>query len=318
MFFGPHLLEADDGRCRQTWRVADEGRQHFLEVAGRDSLQVEDRDQHLKALRSPRISRQDRGRVSDALAIARYTVAHPRLANRDKADAGHDLALWKMAMAYHALMARLGLEVRILCEKLSNLRLDRLGQQRTRAAAQDLCQGVGEDPWLGELDDVTVGHGVSLLHWRSGGVEHHHDTPPYPVSPSPTSGHSSGKCKRVRCGRDRTDRARGEGGQRARDLDRMVPQPEVRSDADWARSRTAVAVAVCRHAGCGVGRRVARDPARPGRIQGNADQDRSKGCAWHRPADAARLVPCGALQIAPSAGSPSAAGSPQAAADQEP
>src|SRR5262252_7567783 len=191
MFFGPHLLEADDGRCRQTWRVADEGRQHFLEVAGRDSLQVEDRDQHLKALRSPRISRQDRGRVSDALAIARYTVAHPRLANRDRADAGHDLALGKMAMAYHALMARLGLEIRMLCEKLSNLRLDRLGQQRTRAAAQDLCQGVGEDPWLGELDDVTVGHGVSLLHWRSGGVEHHHDTPPYPVSPSPTSGHSS-------------------------------------------------------------------------------------------------------------------------------
>jgi hypothetical protein len=27
--------------------------------------------------------------------------------------------------------------------------------------------------------------------WRSGGVEHHHDTPPYLVKPSPTSGHSS-------------------------------------------------------------------------------------------------------------------------------
>src|SRR6516165_9505492 len=109
----------------------------------------------------------------------------------DRADAGHDVALWKMAMTHHALMARLGLEIRMLCEKLSNLRLDRLSQQRTRAAAQDLCQGVGEDPWLGELDDVIVGHGVSLLHWRSGGVEHHHDTPPYPVSPSPTSGHNS-------------------------------------------------------------------------------------------------------------------------------
>src|SRR6516165_7820088 len=191
MFFGPHLLEADDGRCRQTWRVADEGRQHFLEVAGRDSLQVEDGDQHLKALRSPRVSRQNRWRVSDALAFARCTVAHPRLANGDRADAGHDVALWKMAMTHHVLMARLGLEIRMLCEKLSNLRLDRLSQQRTRAAAQDLCQGVGEDPWLGELDDVIVGHGVSLLHWRSGGVEHHHDTPPYPVSPSPTSGHNS-------------------------------------------------------------------------------------------------------------------------------
>jgi hypothetical protein len=26
---------------------------------------------------------------------------------------------------------------------------------------------------------------------RSGGVEHHHDTPPYPVMPSPNSDHSS-------------------------------------------------------------------------------------------------------------------------------
>src|SRR5438034_4563215 len=88
-------------------------------------------------------------------------------------------------------MAHLGLQIGMLCEKLSNLRLDRLGQQRTRTAAQDLREGIGEGPWLGELDDVTVGHGVSLLHWRSGGVEHHNDTPPYPVTPSPTSGHSS-------------------------------------------------------------------------------------------------------------------------------
>jgi hypothetical protein len=29
---------------------------------------------------------------------------------------------------------------------------------------------IGEGPWLGEPDDVTVRHGVSLLHWRRGGV----------------------------------------------------------------------------------------------------------------------------------------------------
>src|SRR5262249_21190152 len=40
-------------------------------------------------------------------------------------------------------------------------------------------------------DDVSVGHGVSLLRWRSGGLEHPHDTPPYPFMPSPTSAHSS-------------------------------------------------------------------------------------------------------------------------------
>src|SRR5205085_391149 len=112
------------------------------------------------------------------------------LANRDRADAGHDLALRKMAVAHDALLARRGLEIGVLCEKLGNLRFD-LGQQRTRAVAQDFCEGIAKGPWLGELDDVTVGHGVSLLHWRSGGVEHHHDTPPYPVRPSPTSGHSS-------------------------------------------------------------------------------------------------------------------------------
>src|SRR6201997_1971966 len=94
-------------------------------------------------------------------------------------------------MAHDALLTRLGLEIGMLGEKLSDLRFDRLGQQRTRAVAQDLRERIGKRPWLGELDHVTVGHGVSLLHWRSGGVEHHHDTPPYPVTPSPTSGHSS-------------------------------------------------------------------------------------------------------------------------------
>ena len=96
-----------------------------------------------------------------------------------------------MAVAHDALLARLGLQIGMLCKKLSNLRFDRLGQQRTRAAAQDLCEGIGKGAWLGELDDVIVRHGVSLLHWRSGGIEHHHDTPPYLVTPSPTSGHSS-------------------------------------------------------------------------------------------------------------------------------
>src|ERR1700730_4149646 len=71
--------------------------------------------------------------------------------SRDRPDAGHDLAFRKMAVAHDALLARLGLEIGVLCEKLSNLRFDRLGQQRTRAAAQDLCEGIGKGPWLGEL-----------------------------------------------------------------------------------------------------------------------------------------------------------------------
>src|SRR5436190_17727198 len=60
-----------------------------------------------------------------------------------------------------------------------------------RSVAQNLSERIGESPWLSELDDVSVGHGVSLLWWRSGGFEHPHDTPPYPFMPSPTSAHSS-------------------------------------------------------------------------------------------------------------------------------
>ena len=44
-------------------------------------------------------------------------------------------------MAHHALLARRGLQIGMLGEKLGNLRLDGLGQQRTRAAAQDLGEG---------------------------------------------------------------------------------------------------------------------------------------------------------------------------------
>jgi hypothetical protein len=51
---------------------------------------------------------------------------------------------------------------------------------RRLAAAQHLGQWIGKSSWLGQLENVSLGHGVSLLRWRSGGVEHPHDTPPYP------------------------------------------------------------------------------------------------------------------------------------------
>src|SRR4051794_16628385 len=41
------------------------------------------------------------------------------------------------------------------------------------------------------MDDVIVGHGISLLRWRSGGVKHPHDMPPFRFPPSPTFGDSS-------------------------------------------------------------------------------------------------------------------------------
>ena len=86
-------------------------------------------------------------------------------------------------------------------------------------------------------------------------------------------------------------------------------------DADRTGGRPAVAMAVCGHAGCGPGGRTAGNPACPGCVQGDAGQDRPQGRARHCPADAARLVPPGALQIAAGAGNAGAADRAQAAAD---
>jgi hypothetical protein len=72
------------------------------------------------------------------------------------------------------------------------------------------------------------------------------------------------------------------------------------------------------YAGCGVAGRIARDPARARCVQGDAGQDRSQGCAWHCPSDAARLVPSGALQVAAGARGAGAVDGAQAAAEQEP
>jgi hypothetical protein len=66
-----------------------------------------------------------------------------------------------------------------------------LSKQRSRAVAQNVGQSIGESPWLNQSKNVSVGHGVSLLRWRSGGVKHPHDTPPYPFTPLPTFANSS-------------------------------------------------------------------------------------------------------------------------------
>src|SRR4029077_11854623 len=139
----------------------------------------------------PRVGRQDGWIKPNAFARVGCTVADAWLAYRHRANAGHDLALRQMPVAHQAPLAGLGLEIGMPVQEVGDLRLNGLCQQRTGAAAQNLSERIGEGPWLRELADVSVGHGVSLLQWRSGGVEHPHDTPPYPFMPSPTSAHSS-------------------------------------------------------------------------------------------------------------------------------
>src|SRR6185503_9055127 len=84
----------------------------------------------------------------------------------------------------------------MLGEEFGHLSLDRLGQQGPRSVAQHLGKRVGTRPWLKQLDDVSIGHGVSLLCWRSGGS----NTPTIrrllPVRPSPTSAYSSASGRR--------------------------------------------------------------------------------------------------------------------------
>src|SRR3974390_3942061 len=94
-------------------------------------------------------------------------------------------------MAHQALVAVGGALVGMLGEEVGYLGFDRLGEQRSRAITQNLRQSIGKGPWLNKLENVSVGHGVSLLQWRSGGVEHPHDTPPYSLMPSPTFANSS-------------------------------------------------------------------------------------------------------------------------------
>jgi hypothetical protein len=79
-------------------------------------------------------------------------------------------------------------------EQSCDFGLNGLRQQRAGAIAQDLRQGIRKTSWLAKRENVSLGHGVSLLQWRSGGVKHPHDTPPHPFTPSPKFDHSSLYC----------------------------------------------------------------------------------------------------------------------------
>src|SRR5262245_61122068 len=97
-----------------------------------------------------------------------------------------------MPVAHQPLAAIVGELVGMAAEQGRDLGLDCLRQQRSRAVAQNLGQRISKSCWLGKLENVSLRHGVSLLRWRSGGVEHPHDTPPYPFMPSPTFALSAG------------------------------------------------------------------------------------------------------------------------------
>ena len=77
-------------------------------------------------------------------------------------------------MAHQPLPAVSDVLVGALGKEAGHLGFNGLGEQRSRAIAQNLRQPAGKCPWLDELENVSVGHGVSLPveKWR---LEHPHD-----------------------------------------------------------------------------------------------------------------------------------------------
>src|SRR5262245_39611069 len=96
-----------------------------------------------------------------------------------------------MAVTHNAAVTLASLQISISAEEIHNLGLDRMRKQRMRSIPQDFGELIGKCSWLNQLRDGIVRHGISLLQWRSGGVKHPHDMPPYRFTPSPTFAHSS-------------------------------------------------------------------------------------------------------------------------------
>jgi hypothetical protein len=70
----------------------------------------------------------------------------------------------------------------------------------------------------------------------------------------------------------------------------------------WVGGWTAIAMALCGDAAGWAGRGAFGDAARAQRFQDHAGQDRPQGCTWDCRADAAGMVPAGALQVDGSPG----------------
>src|SRR5262245_51125044 len=97
-----------------------------------------------------------------------------------------------MAGTDNAAVTLASLQISISVEEIHDLGLDRMRKQSMRSMAQDIGELIGECSWLNQFRNGIFRHGISLLQWRSGGVKHPHDMPPYRFTPSPTFCHSSG------------------------------------------------------------------------------------------------------------------------------
>src|SRR5215468_9186468 len=107
----------------------------------------------------------------------------------------------------------------------------------------------------------------------------------------------SGILERLRCGRDRPNRSRGQDRQRARGAHRLVRFIGLCADPDRPGGWSALAMALRGDEESRAGGRAFRDAARARCLQGDAGQVRSQRRARDCAADAAWLVSAGALQV---------------------
>jgi hypothetical protein len=107
--------------------------------------------------------RQDRRGEGDRLGGAMAAVAHARPAHLDRADAGLDPPLGRVAVADHPTSAMLIHEPGMGGQKRLDLGLDRVGQHPPGALAQHRQQRVVRDgtAWAGQRNDKILLHGVS-------------------------------------------------------------------------------------------------------------------------------------------------------------
>ena len=159
----PVAPQPGDHRRREVRGVlAEESGERFLEVAGRDPAQVQDRQQRVDAPAAPCPARQNPRREADPIA-GRGAVAHLHPPHLDRADPGLDGPLRAIAVADDAGPPIGEPLVRHRRQEGFGLRLDRLGEQAPRTCAQHCGQWVIDRLGLRETDNGAIlVHGVSL------------------------------------------------------------------------------------------------------------------------------------------------------------
>jgi hypothetical protein len=158
--------------------LARQGGEGLLEIAGGNPAQIENGQKGVEALGAPRPFGQDVRREANALARSGGAIAGLRLLHFDRADSCLDRANRIMPVANHPSAAIRKHKFRGRDQKRLELRLDRLGDQSTRAGSQNFGERIGDRPFLSKGNNSILGHGVTLLLGGSGGLITNPVTPP--------------------------------------------------------------------------------------------------------------------------------------------